>query len=70
MLQILTDDDIAGRGGEDAGLGTVLSQDSELLPIVQRGLHSRGFKGQIWGDQEQRLRHFHVELDRYLAGEK
>lgn len=56
--------------GEDAGLGTVLAQDSELLPVVQRGLHSRGFKGQLWGDQEQRLRHFHVELDRYLAGEK
>jgi phenylpropionate dioxygenase-like ring-hydroxylating dioxygenase large terminal subunit len=52
---------------EDANLGAVLSQDSELLPVVQRGLHSRGFKGQLWGEQEQRLRHFHAELDRYLA---
>jgi len=53
--------------GEDANLGQVLSQDSELLPVVQRGRHSRGFKGQLWGEQEQRLRHFHAELDRYLA---
>ena len=55
---------------EDAGLGPVLSQDSELLPVVQRGLHSRGFKGQLWGEQEQRLRHFHAELDRYLADQQ
>jgi len=53
--------------GEDANLGQVLSQDSELLPVVQRGLRSRGFKGQLWGEQEQRLRHFHAELERYLA---
>jgi phenylpropionate dioxygenase-like ring-hydroxylating dioxygenase large terminal subunit len=52
--------------GEDANLGLVLSQDSELLPVVQQGMRSRGFKGQLWGEQEQRLRHFHVELDRYL----
>jgi phenylpropionate dioxygenase-like ring-hydroxylating dioxygenase large terminal subunit len=52
---------------EDANLGPVLSQDSELLPVVQRGMRSRGFKGQLWGEQEQRLRHFHVELERRLA---
>jgi phenylpropionate dioxygenase-like ring-hydroxylating dioxygenase large terminal subunit len=52
---------------EDANLGSVLSQDSELLPVVQRGMRSRGFKGQLWGEQEQRLRHFHVELERRLA---
>lgn len=55
--------------GEDANLGPVLSQDSDLLPVVQRGLRSRGFKGQLWGEQEQRLRHFHAELDRYLQGQ-
>ncbi len=55
--------------GEDAALGTVLSQDAELLPKVQRGLRSRGFKGQLWGEQEQRLRHFHAELDRYIYKE-
>jgi phenylpropionate dioxygenase-like ring-hydroxylating dioxygenase large terminal subunit len=52
---------------EDANLGLVLSQDSTLMPIVQQGMRSRGFKGQLWGEQEQRLRHFHVELERRLA---
>ena len=48
-------------------LGEVLDQDSELLPIVQQGAHSRGFKGPLWSYQEGRLRHFHAELDRYLG---
>tara|TARA_R110001599_G_scaffold353815_1_gene598803 strand:+ start:46490 stop:47848 length:1359 start_codon:yes stop_codon:yes gene_type:complete len=52
---------------EDAKLGQVLSQDSALLPVVQQGMRSRGFKGQLWGEQESRLRHFHVELERRLA---
>jgi len=54
---------------EDAQLGQVLSQDSALLPVVQKGMRSRGFKGQLWGEQEQRLRHFHVELERRLGRE-
>ncbi len=54
---------------QDAQLGQVLSQDAALLPVVQRGMRSRGFKGQLWGEQEQRLRHFHVELERRLAAE-
>jgi carnitine monooxygenase subunit len=48
----------------------VLDQDSELLPIVQQGIRSRGFKGPLWGEQEVRVRHFHRELDRYIFGEK
>ena len=51
-------------------LGEVLDQDSELLPIVQKGARSRGFAGPLWSEQEARLRHFHVELDRYLSGAK
>jgi phenylpropionate dioxygenase-like ring-hydroxylating dioxygenase large terminal subunit len=58
------------RIGEPPNLGLVLDQDSELLPIVQKGLRSRGFAGPLWSEQEQRLRHFHAELDRYIAGEK
>ena len=54
---------------EDARLGLVLSQDAALLPVVQQGMRSRGFKGQLWGEQEQRLRHFHVELMRRLDAE-
>ena len=56
--------------GQPPGLGEVLDQDSDLLPVVQKGLRSRGFKGPLWSDQEQRVRHFHRELDRYINGEK
>ncbi len=56
------------RVDEDADLGLVLSQDADLLPVVQRGMRSRGFRGQLWSEQEQRLRHFHVELERRLNG--
>jgi phenylpropionate dioxygenase-like ring-hydroxylating dioxygenase large terminal subunit len=56
--------------GEPPKLGLVLDQDSELLPVVQAGIRSRGFAGPLWSEQEQRLRHFHTELDRYMAGEK
>ena len=52
---------------EDAGLGLVLSQDASLLPVVQQGMRSRGFDGQLWSEQEQRLRHFHVELEHRLS---
>ena len=56
--------------GEPANLGLVLDQDSELLPVVQKGIRSRGFDGAMLSEQEQRLRHFHTELDRYISGEK
>lgn len=56
--------------GVSPELGEVLDQDSELLPIVQKGSRSRGFAGPLWSEQEARLRHFHVELDRYIAGDK
>lgn len=54
----------------DGGLGPVLEQDGVTLPHVQRGLHSRGFKGARFSEQEQRLRHYHKEVDRYLTGQK
>ena len=53
--------------GEDPHLGLVLDQDAALLPSVQKGMRSKGFRTQLWGEQEQRLRHFHVELERRLA---
>jgi phenylpropionate dioxygenase-like ring-hydroxylating dioxygenase large terminal subunit len=56
--------------GQPPGLGEVLDQDADLLPVVQRGLRSRGFRGPLWSEQEQRVRHFHRELDRYINGEK
>jgi phenylpropionate dioxygenase-like ring-hydroxylating dioxygenase large terminal subunit len=54
--------------GEPPGLGEVLDQDSDLLPIVQAGARSRGFRGPLWSEQEARLRHFHAELDRKMQG--
>jgi hypothetical protein len=56
--------------GQKPNLGDVLDQDSELLPVQQRGLRSRAFKGPLWSEQEQRVRHFHRELDRYVQGKK
>ena len=56
--------------GEKAELGEVLDQDVELVAAVQEGVKSRGFKGPIWCEQEDRIRHYHRELDRYLNGEK
>ena len=53
--------------GQPPRLGEVLDQDSDLLPIVQKGARSRGFRGPLWSEQEARLRHFHVELDRYMV---
>jgi phenylpropionate dioxygenase-like ring-hydroxylating dioxygenase large terminal subunit len=54
----------------DGGVGPVLEQDGVMIPIVQKGMRSRGFKGARLSEQEQRVRHFHAEIDRYLAGEK
>jgi hypothetical protein len=51
-------------------LGEVLDQDVVLVPAVQRGAKSRGFRGPLWSGQEQRVRHFHRELDRYINREK
>jgi hypothetical protein len=55
------------RLGEPPCLGEVLDQDSDLLPVVQKGARSRGFKGPLWSEQEGRLRHFHAELDRMMG---
>ena len=61
---------IHGPLGQKPNLGQVLDQDSELLPIQQQGLRSRAFKGPLWSHQEQRVRHLHRELDRYINREK
>jgi phenylpropionate dioxygenase-like ring-hydroxylating dioxygenase large terminal subunit len=56
--------------GQKPNLGDVLDQDSELLPVQQKGIRSRAFRGPLWSEQEQRVRHFHKELDRYIGGQK
>jgi len=55
--------------GGPLDLGLLLNQDREIVPVLQRGYRSRGFRGPLWSDQELRLKHFHEELDRYIAGE-
>jgi phenylpropionate dioxygenase-like ring-hydroxylating dioxygenase large terminal subunit len=56
--------------GVRADLGEVLNQDVDLVEAVQRGQKSRGFRGALWSQQEERLRHYHREVDRYIKGEK
>ena len=46
--------------------GYVLNQDIILVPEVQKGLRSPGFKGFLPGEAEIRIRHYLAELDRYL----
>jgi hypothetical protein len=55
--------------GED-GLGFVINQDAIMMDYMQRGVQSRGYKGARYSHQEQQLRHWHKELERYLSGEK
>jgi len=51
-------------------LGPVIKQDRVLVPRVQQGLHSKGFKGGVYSDQEIRIRHFFNEYYKYLNGQK
>ena len=46
--------------------GPVVKQDRVLVPRVQSGLHSKGYKGGIYSDQEIRIRHFFAEYFTYL----
>lgn len=48
-------------------LGFIINQDVQQIPILQKGLRSRAFKGMRFGDQEIRLRHYLKEIDRYLG---
>jgi len=56
--------------GEPLDLGLLLNQDTDIVPLLQRGYQSRGFRGPLFSEQETRLKHFHAELDRYIAGER
>ncbi|WP_165323816.1 aromatic ring-hydroxylating oxygenase subunit alpha [Rhizorhabdus phycosphaerae] len=54
----------------EGGLGEVFDQDSSLFAEVQRAIESRFFRGSILSEQEQRIGHFHAELDRYVEGKR
>lgn len=47
--------------------GAVLEQDFTNIPIWQKGLHSRGFTGPIWGRQDGNVANFHRALSGYLG---
>jgi len=51
-------------------LGEVLNQDVDLVTALQKGSKSRGFRGPLWSEQEQRIRHYQREIDRYINREK
>jgi hypothetical protein len=51
-------------------LGPLIAEDVNIIAKTLLGVKSRGYKGPIWGEQEQRLRHFHKEYDRYMNIEK
>jgi len=55
--------------GQD-GLGYVIAQDAFNMKYVQLGLKSRGYAGARYSEQEQQVRHWHKELERYMNGEK
>lgn len=48
-------------------LGPVIKQDRLINPRVQQGLHSKGFKGGVYSEQEVRIRHFFDEYYRYMG---
>jgi len=49
------------------GLGPVIKQDRQIVPRVQAGLHSKGFEGAIYSDQEIRIRQFFNEYYKYMS---
>jgi hypothetical protein len=52
-------------------LGEVLGQDTDNIPFVQLGSHSRGMRGVArYGAQEKRIQQFYAEVDQYLSGQK
>jgi phenylpropionate dioxygenase-like ring-hydroxylating dioxygenase large terminal subunit len=55
---------------EAAGVNPFLEQDFSNLQGVQRGIHSRGFKGAAYNPvQEVEIINFEQNLDRYLYGD-
>jgi phenylpropionate dioxygenase-like ring-hydroxylating dioxygenase large terminal subunit len=52
-------------------LGEVLGQDTDNIPFVQLGSHSRGMRGVArYSAQEKRIQQFYAEIDQYLSGQK
>jgi phenylpropionate dioxygenase-like ring-hydroxylating dioxygenase large terminal subunit len=56
-----------GRIGE-VSMGPGIDQDLSVWEAQQRGLHSRGYRRDYLAHQERRVRYFHENLDRWMAG--
>ncbi|OBJ54824.1 SRPBCC family protein [Mycobacterium sp. 1423905.2] len=50
----------------DAEPGVVLTQDLQILPGLQRGLHQPGFSHLVLSSEERRVINLHRNLERYL----
>ena len=57
-----------GKVGE-ISTGPVIDQDVSIWNTQQRGLKSRGYKGDYLPGQEHRVRFFHENVDRYLEAD-
>ena len=57
----------SGKVGE-VSCGGGIDQDVAIWSTQQKGLHSRGYRGDYMAGQERRIRYFHDNVDRYLAG--
>jgi phenylpropionate dioxygenase-like ring-hydroxylating dioxygenase large terminal subunit len=53
----------------EGSLGAVMGADVDLLPLLTRGMASRGFAGLRLGPRETCIAHLHRVLDGYLFGE-
>lgn len=65
-LQIVRSAETIEVDWRQGGLGELFDQDSYLFSQIQEGIESIGFRGAILSGQEQRIGHFHAELDRYM----
>lgn len=57
-----------GKVGE-VSCGPGIDQDVAIWSTQQKGLTSRGFRGEYMPTQERRIRFFHENLDRYISGQ-
>jgi Ring hydroxylating alpha subunit (catalytic domain) len=56
-----------GKAGE-VSCGPGIDQDVAIWNTQQKGLMSRGYRSDYMPEQERRIRFFHDNIDRYLAG--
>jgi len=52
---------------ETKAWGTILTQDFTNLPKWQAGVHSRGYRGPVWGYPDGNVRNLHRAISDYLA---